>query len=882
MTTTNNYLRTSLILNDVNEVNGEYKPKEMLVDYNDGFNIYFIDEEGNKYSPTLYNKNFAMKLIKSHMISNNQHTVADEINSGFMSSDDRRMLIKLEELYDYIIENPFKEIEGNIDGYVINKEDCIYKIEGNSIVFNRLSFKYNNYPFTIEDVTIDVGERTEERAISYIYLDNNINVKNIGKLKFDIQIKITTDEEIIKDKKVIMVIDRFNNKPFTTMNPYGYIGEANELNNVEIISMIDKSSNRETHNLHFGINRYPITENTLVMIDVVDYELKDIITNTNLDKNSTFKLAPVGLIQATSETKGINIPISFDSETFTLEFMLFDDKNPNIVNEPIISIKDKEYNTLFDIKSISKSTDEPESKSIHIQYNEDLKLTDIISGFNLYKIVYNEGNISVYINDNLVLEGVFRLPVNNANFLELSAQNTPIGDLRLSKINLEENLTPLDIVNNKGSLHPLLTRGYRKISNESSHIFNSIKVNYQDLGLIKSPDTNNAWHVKDSILLYKNEDEIITGIYNSKDRQATVTGIKSKNSLYLDNIDNIRLYDSIRIIKFNKNLSKIFKIVNIDESDKSIQVVETIDNDIKYVNIDGSYIYANIFNSDVIPSIEVKDESGKVLDIAHYPDEEGNVKIELLENSQSDNLYISYLIITDYKNILPKFDTIEKAFMDDVECIEMTNKDTIKVPVNNYTLYKHNGVTYKPVEENTNNIEEYFESDDNTTVKYKVEIDTFSELSRIRIMEETIIANMIDNLEINANIANTLPLTIKSDEETLELVNSNIIREVKAKFICTDISLINGVYTLYIEFNGSKEERAFLMNDIRFFINLRSIKKNERIFVKKNSMALEDMFVISNVEGNRYIKTLINTDGDTTFMLSTTRVKEETNYDNHI
>ncbi|MEI2421760.1 hypothetical protein V6O07_15900, partial [Arthrospira platensis SPKY2] len=74
---------------------------------------------------------------------------------------------------------------------------------------------------------------------------------------------------------------------------------------------------KEVVNYHFGMPRLPITEETLCMIDVINSQTIDLITNTNLDKGTVYKLSPTGLALSKSKNKGVNLPIVL-KDSFTL------------------------------------------------------------------------------------------------------------------------------------------------------------------------------------------------------------------------------------------------------------------------------------------------------------------------------------------------------------------------------------------------------------------------------------------------------------------------------------------------------------------------------------------------------------------------------------
>lgn len=850
------YIRTSLVLNDVAEV-ASYKNREMLIDYNNNFDIYFINDKGEKVSPTKANRDGIIAAIRTHISGVNQHATATSKASGFMSAEDRVLMTKLGSLLEYVRENPYLEID-NVDLGYVNVAKNTYTIVGSTIVFKDFKFQYQGYNFIMPKCIVDLGPREVKNKLSYIYLMMEINDDNIGKLKFTptIVVKDTLDDSVLGT--LIAKVDRYNSSKISPMNPYGHYADV-ELTSTEIDFMGREIY--ETQILHFGVPSLPRTDNTVALVNVVDSHATDVITGTLLDKISNYKMSPNGMMLNKSETKGINLPIDITGD-FTIEFLIYNGDDQEVINEPIISFNDSVYNSKIELSVQPVSINAISSRVLLISTDtiDHMQLCKLYDGYNQYKLTYSKGVCSVYVNDNMVHEYTLTMDISEAKFLEISSLNVPIGNIRLSKTKLDEVLTPTDIIVGKGAMYPLIPDGYRKLANEDSYIFNSLRIHHSDLGLQPTED-GVFWNVKDSILLYKNTSETISGIYNKKDATTMVTGIKNSNSLFLEDVSGLNIYENIRIVKYNKNLFNIFKIVNIDDTDNSIQIVESVDGRLEDVEIDGSYIYSNIFSGEVIPSIEVKDDSGKILNIAQYPDIEGNVKVELQEKSRSQNLTVSYLLITNYENIIPEYNNIVGAYMDDVECEKLDIAEPYKIQVKGLSVYDKSNKSVK----DASSIE-YYNPANNVDVAISCDINIFNELSAIRIMEETIVVNMIDSVSVEFELANTVPITVETSEESIVLEANDTLRTCKLSLSCTDKSIVDGVYSLAIK-SSLMGESAFVIKNMKCTIDLKIVKHYEDIYRKLNSERIEDMFIVANTEDHKYIKTLINTQKDTTFTL---------------
>lgn len=890
----NQQIRRAWILADVNECNGTYYPKEMLVDYNDDYNIYFVNREGKPVSPTKALKAAMNTIIRKHISGTNQHLEATSEQSGFMSASDKVLIEKLKELRDYIIENPYVEIS-SINS--ISKgflTPVRYHISGDKFILEDMIYSYKGYTYDIKGCSLPIGERKEEYYEQIVHLQLNITDDNLGKNKYDIQLCLVKDDGSHNEDNIIPLfkLRRCNNKKFNPSNPLGYLYDNCILDDTEIIPLwymimdhndaileCKKAINtkhkpmiQEVCNYHFGMPRLPITEDTLALVDVLDSNAIDFVTHTNLAKGSTFKLSPTGFAISTSKEKGVNLPISLD-KVYTIEFLLSANTYDELINEDILAFNDKEYNTILSFKVISQDLNNTKLQNLYLHVNgvDKLLVENIDDDYNMYKIIYQNETLEVRCNEKtLTTICNVSTDLSKVAFFEVSSLNVPICNVRLSKVSLaEENILPMDIQYNKAKLLPPIVEGNRKLSNGTCYVYNNVKLKYSDVGLMKDKE-GISWHKGDIIPIYKNENEVISGVYNKAMANAIVTGIKSENTVFVNDISKLNIYDTVKIAKYTKNLFKIFKILDINEEDNSVRILDVTNSELTSVNLDESYIYSNIYVDDINPSIELVRRDGSPVNISQFPDDFGNVKIQILEDISDEELYLSYTMISNYNELIPAFTKIEKVYMDNVECVPL--EDTVVKVVNDIVDIKDSG---KSIDSNI--INKYVT--DKSDISFTISIPLVKVLSDIEVVEESIIKNILDTVSISFDMANSEDVTISTVEESISIKKSNILTRYDLVLVNTEKTVIDDNYIINIKMSGDGE-KAVLMNNLNISLSLKQCGSTEVLYHKNNSNKIEDMVIINTNPNNLYVKTIINTDNDTNILLTVLKESDNSDFDN--
>lgn len=888
------HIRRAWILADVNECEGKYFPKEMLVDYNDNNNIYIVDKDGVPVSPTKALKSLIDTTIRKHISGTNQHLEATEAQSGFMSANDKILIDKLEELRNYIIENPYIEINSVNSISKGFLTPVTYNIVNDKFIINDMMYGYKGYTYNIKGCSINIGERKDDYYEQLIHLKLVTTNDNLGKNKYNIEICTSASDNDHNEDDIIPLfkLKRSNNKKFNPSNPLGYLYDDKLLDITEIIPlwhMIMDYSNvimeckkdiikkhkpliQEVCNYHFGMPRLPITEDTLALVDVIDSNVIDLITHTNLSKGSTYKLSPTGFAISTSKEKGVNLPISLD-ETFTLEFLMTTNKYNELINENILSLNDKEYNNIISFKVISQDLNNTKLQNLYIntQGEDILLLENIPEDYKMYKIIFDKNSLIVKCNEDEVITITknMNISLNDIKFFEVSSLNIPICNIRLSKTKLEENILPADIQYNRAELLPPIVEGNRKLSNGICYVYNNIRVNYSDLGLIKDKD-GITWHKGNIIPIHKNENEVISGVYNKSLASAVITGIKSDNTIYVNDISKLNVYDTVKIAKYTKNLFKIFKILDIDENDKSVRIIDVTNSEVASVDLDETYLYANIFIEDINPSIELTRSDGTPINISQFPDDFGNVKIQLLEDISDDDLYLSYTLISNYGNLIPEFNKIEKIYMDNVECVKLDDT-VLDISLTDVEFKDGNNIISDKC------IRKY--TSDTTPIKFTISIPLSPILSNIEVVEESIIKNILDKVNISFNIANSEDVSISTAEESITLEKSNIFSRYNLSLTNTEKTIVNDKFIINITMDGASE-KALMIDDINIKLSLKQCGKNEVLYRKNNSYKIDDMLIVGINPNNLYIKTIINTDNDTNVLMTVLREVYNDEFDN--
>lgn len=858
-----NRMRRAWILNDVNEALLDNPiEREILVDYNNFQDICIIIN-GVAVSPTKELRDKIRDTMISHKEGDNQHLNATEQKSGFMSSEDKIQLKQNSKVIDYIKNNNYLDssfVSRILNDGVLGRIE--YTILDNKLIFKPFTYLIDGSTVQIDRTEIPIPERPDEGFVEKLIVIEKIK----DTLGFKGKLKMVDIDDISDSYIRLFEINRHNKNKFSPSNPYGSIGTSN-IDDYEILPLwhrtvspyvdFDKllynigndildgkysDAKFDLMNIHFGTLKRPINENTLVYIDMDNNQCIDGVSRTNLDKDSNFILGPTGLSLYHSDNEGINLNLPSQLENiFTLDFII----KSRDKQEPLFTFKDSNYKKIFNISLLNGFITLNDQKLIKVS---NFRFEPISLVFNI-----ENKTVDIYRYSSKIMTKQIELDIDlqRVFMFELTAKDTILSDIRLVNSGMTPSHYTSDFIHDKAILLPPIINGHRKLSNNVTYQYNSIKVNYNDLGLI--PDENGVkWHAGDTIKIDKNTFETIAGVFKQSKAMATIIGIDSNNNIIVDNINKFFAGDFIKIVKYNKNILETFKILDVDYDNKILVVMNIKDaSNPKRHLFDKSIIEGNIFDNSILPSIEIKTLDGQDVNYIQYPNPTGNIILELEENIKDDYLIINYLLITEYGALIPVMKDIQEVSVNNIVYNELTENEEMNID-KGICLEKFNKDNYSNVEYDGL----YFDKNSNGNklmLRYKLDFNKIIE--GINPNEISILNYIIEYVNIELDIASNKQVKVNTNTQSTILNNcSDVLRRYQFK-LSNNGTLVDNEGFMYLNMEIDDRTLGFIaLRDFKASVKLKSTKENERIFMKPGSNSIADMLIVG-VNGKEFIQT---------------------------
>lgn len=889
--------RRAWILCDVNEAANPV-PREILIDYNDNNHIYFVSDDGvHVVSPTKSLELSLDDVMRKHVIGVNQHAIATSKYNGFLSAQDKSFIDDLKFVYDYLKIHPYAD-KGILKKILANGflKPLEYKIVDNQFIIKPSELYYEGYYIKLNEMSFTIPERPNksETAIEDIIAlkicinessfvdDKRIKVEVVYMENTNRYLKELEDDNLSYLK--LFAIKRYNKERFSQSNPFGSIS-TNIIDDHEIVPLWTQivvndgnlysilkevgsqilnnkieESEKNVVNLHFGTNKKSINEETLVFATIEDLELIDLISGTRFDKGSSFTLAPTGLAISDSKELGINIQLPHRlTPVFTIDFIIKPDSR---VKDTIMTFKDSSYKEVFNINMDGKYL-----------FVNDTKILQLREKFLPITMLFNTESkiVSIFINGVNTFKVNVDLPdISKVNFFELTSTKAIISDVRVNNGSHTDTHLSKDIQTGKGVLLPPLLKGHRKLSNEISYQYNSIRLHYTDLGF-RPDDKGIKWHKGDKIILDKNDNETIVGVYSPEFAITTITGITSDNNIIVDSAKGIAIGDLVKIIKYNSNIQDVYRVIDIQGNVLTMSKSDSLK--LEKYDFKKNVIYSNIYKNNEKNSIVVHDNEN-IVDTIQYTDTEGNIIIQLNGDSQEDYLYVDYTLITEYGELIPKMYDIHRVFVDNIEYEESVESKTEVIGIQDIELTIIEKDISKPLKpkDGLNIIES---TSDNATVRICVPFDKISNMKNVN--ERTIVSNMLDSFKMSMNMASNRKVIIETNEQELNVEHKfpDTLTPYSFNFINAGRS-VNNDGDLIIDLIINNIQGGYIaLDDFKIELNLKTCSNDEKLFVKPGSNKPEDAIII----GTRtpYIKTIYNKNKDVQVVITATIDYRNTN-----
>lgn len=882
--------RRAWILNDVNEATNPI-PREILIDYNDNYHIYFVaDDAVHVVSPTKSLELALDKAMRDHIIGVNQHAVATTKFSGFLSASDKGFIENVKTMYEYMKTHPYLE-KGIFKKLLPNGffQPLEYEIVDNKFIIKPTELYYEGYYIKLSELSFIIPERPDKSDSAIediialkIYINEN-SYETDKRVKVEVIYMPNTSRYLteLEDETLsylkLFAIKRFNKEKFSQSNPFGSIS-TNIVDKHEIVPLWSQivindgnlysilkevgnqilqnkieESEKNIVNLHFGTNKKSINEETLVFATIEDLELIDVVSGTRFDKGSSFTLAPTGLAISDSKDLGINIQLPHQlTPIFTLDFIIKSDAR---LKDTIMTFKDSSYNTIFNINMDGRYL-----------FINDIKIIQLRESFLPVTLLFNTESkiVSVFINGVNMLKVPLELPdITKINFFELTSTKVIISDVRVNNGCYTDTHLSKDIQTGKGILLPPLLKGHRKLSNEISYQYNSIRLHYMDLGF-KVDDKGVKWHKGDRIILDKNDNETIVGVYSPEFSLTTITGITSDNNLIVESVTGLEIGDLIKIIKYNSNIQDVYRIIDIQDNVLTMSKSDTLK--LEKYDFKKNVIYSNIYKNNEKNSIVLHDDS-TIIDTIQYTDTEGNIIIQLNGDSQEDYLYVDYTLITEYGELIPKMYDIHRVFVDNIEYEESVESKTEVISMKDVTLSVIERDISKPLE-SKDGLNIINSSADNATVRICIPFDRISNTKNVN--ERTIISNMLDSFKMTMSMASNRKIIIETNEQDITVDHKfpDTLTPYEFNFINAG-RCINNDGDLIIDLIINNIQGGYLaIDDFKMELNLKTCSDSEKLFIKPGSNKPEDAIIIGTQ--TPYIKTVYNKNRDVQVVITAT------------
>lgn len=685
-----------------------FKAHELLTKY-DGDNandLILIDDNLEPHSLFDYiTSALKNKLEISHIKSTNQHLVATELASGFMSATDKMNLNSLQLVVNYI-----KEIINNtMTTDIFYLKDLSYEILDDKLKING-QIKCGNFILDIPSTLLKLTDRPDKDftnaygKVSYrddlVYAKLIENENNIPELELVLSSDIKYNEDIIvisnkeyiynktnfiyesETEKIIPLykLRRYNSTYVSPDNIMGRRGDlilsSDEIFNVGIFNKNDEDINytltknisRLKQGLTYNNNKVRILRSNLSR-DVKSALLyipfnnsdEDKINSFTLNKNCSYQKSPYGNMMRNSSDKGNYVQLSKKVSNFMLEFLLdtesIVDKSETIISLKNITIAD--IVTIVNENGVLKTIINNTKYVIPIDFNKK---------FNFINLQYNlsSGKLVVYINSEKTNEYNIATIDDPIRYIQVEAMDTSLGEVLIS--------TQMDNICNDINTNVYLVNG-----------FNDIK-SYIDMEYITTKmsvtDTLNDYYkatfslatttkISKNDILSFNFNNNIVDIYNSS---LTISDIYSNKILVKNN--NFKIDDIVIIYNGVKNMENYYHVINTDGD--YIYLDKIIDTTLIGYHID------NIFNGTKL-LVKIGDE---ILDKIYTDKNSINVMFDKEYDIDSE-IEVTFIKSDFINSIFDKVNTFEIVSINDIyleksesnELINL-NKDDITVKYN--------------------------------------------------------------------------------------------------------------------------------------------------------------------------------------------------------
>lgn len=625
--------RISYVFNDINAIpENERIDYEVLANY-DTLDIVLIGKDNEQFSikETITNS-VIDKLNGDHLKLKNQHALATEENSGFMSATDK-VLLKVcsdtvNELYSII--NGTKESEpftlGNVS-YLIEKDNTL-----------KVSSRIENGNFIIPlDGEINIGNRPEKAFINagknggyrddlvaiqihadsyeYSYFDNIIfgNDEVIiatQSYKYDNVRHIYCDENKTIQIIPVFLIRRRNNELINNNNIMGKLDNTS-LSSVEIFEIYraklkeitkqkllmdaitdikNKENNVLTDDIIFSTNLEPKTPKDYKLFIPLNGNEMDFDKNFSLNKGCSFTNSPYGEMMKSAIRLGNAITFR-TGDKLRVDFLL------KLTGK-------KTY-----AQSILKLKTSLMIDRVNIQYLDNKKLRFEINGAK-YDIELDKNvdyhNISFMIADHLayifsnnIIKQTIKLPetykVNDITNVSVASSTVPIGNIIISE--------DISFINPDVTKHSKLLERFNALTAKDTLNSKTLTFKFGDYALdqdvkcefkIQNKDKLTAG---DTINIFFDND-LVDYYYDG-----FVIDRISSNRVSLIGKHNFKVNDIVKITKNNINLEQVYTIIDVIDSfillDKPIP---TEFKGFKMVDIFSALIFEATTNGKILPT----------------------------------------------------------------------------------------------------------------------------------------------------------------------------------------------------------------------------------------------------------------------------------------
>ena len=579
--------RLAYVLNDINSISeSELQAYELLLDY-DKNDLIFIKGDKTKFSLKSFIKESTKNFLSTnHTKTSNQHSIATEESSGFMSAEDKTNLdLALEKL-----ERIYGSVENGSDPYIIESNE--YIIQDDKLMLPNTKINFNEIIYMPGACVIGIGERPEYDFVNaydkmsyrddFIYFNPRTN-------NIDIMFNIAYYDDHIEHEGVTYYINKrqayqYNNDELVPLYKIRrrnkeYISETNilgklsyeNLSNSELTDigrykvpysesmdhLLEKTLNNNGVNLSNKTHSKILISNIKREItdDMLHYfplnnDSIDRITNQDLGKNIIYKKSPFGNMMRTSSNIGNYITMD-DITNFTIDFLI---DTTILDDDEVLSLLTDTMNKKFVVYI--------KDRALSVNYNGstiDVQF-DKVRKYQTVKLIKTNSMLRVYINETYINY----ISIDNNvtfKFFHLSAINTAIGELVIS--------------NNEVYINPYINSNVYLCDSFVTTKDNPILINRKEQfylddtkkeGFVAKFANENVINKGDIIKLYFNKETIDLPI-----RHTTITSIAGNKIALSDTGITFQIGDLVKIYNDEYDLlNETFKIVNKSFGDNGV------------------------------------------------------------------------------------------------------------------------------------------------------------------------------------------------------------------------------------------------------------------------------------------------------------------------